>query len=79
MLIAPEIDRSTNRSIFNKLPTEGECDIQRLIKQVSALFREVAVEAALAKEPAQGQFGQGRASEPKKGGEAEVSKVSRDI
>jgi len=60
VLIAPEIDRSTNRSIFNKLPGEGECNIQRLIKQVSVLFKEVGVEVALTKEPVQGQFGQGR-------------------
>lgn len=60
MLIAPEIDRRTNRSIFNKLPREGECNIQRLIKQVSVLFREVTVEVALTKELVQGKFGQGR-------------------
>lgn len=51
VVIAPEINESTNRSIFNKLHTEGECNFQRLIQQVSVLFREVTGEVALTKEP----------------------------
>lgn len=60
VVIAPEINKSTNGSIFNKLHTEGECNLQRLIEQVSVLFREVTGEAALTKEPVRGQFGQWR-------------------
>lgn len=46
MLIVPEINRSTNRSIFNKLSGEGECNIQRLIKHVNVFFKEVVVEGS---------------------------------
>ncbi|OPJ71853.1 hypothetical protein AV530_020116 [Patagioenas fasciata monilis] len=33
VVIAPEINKSTNGSIFNKLHTEGECNFHRLIEQ----------------------------------------------
>lgn len=46
MLIVPEINRSTNRSIFNKLSGEGERNIQRLIKHVNVFFKEVVVEGS---------------------------------
>lgn len=84
MLIVPEINRSTNRSIFNKLSGEGERNIQRLIKHVNVFFKEVVVEGSHVNKKAGTRpvWVGGRASRgggKKKGGETEVSKLPKYI